>query len=156
MRKTITTGSVAIGLLLVGALAGIAGAQAYQNLARARYINTGLFSVAPDEGVSFHVTLDDNRAAPPTKVALRLIDQTGAVVVQEEAILRPGQSTTLQSTEPGVYRAQARILDPLRRLSDRRSVLATVELFDASLGLTAVRRFVCAPPDVENDRVPPG
>ncbi|MPZ21231.1 MAG: hypothetical protein GEV06_25535 [Luteitalea sp.] len=157
MRKIITTRTFAIGLLLVGALGGIAGAQVDRSVTRARYINTGLFSVASDEGVSFHVTLDDHRGAPPAKIALRLIDQTGAVVVQEHAVLQPGQSTTLRSIEPGVYRAQARILDPLRRLSDRRSVVSTVEIFDVNLGFAAVRRFICAPPEVDpGNKIPQG
>ena len=95
------------------------------NPERAHFLNTGLFTVAPGEGVNFHVALDDRRAGAPTTVLLQLFDQDGAVVARDEVSLQPGQSTTLQIDEPGLYRAHAQVLDPRRRACERRTLVGT-------------------------------
>ncbi len=140
MRKTL----VAFGLVLVGVVTGVAGARAVQDFQNARFISTGLFSVAEDEGVNFHVTLDDRRGGPPTVVTLRFFDESGIVVERRQVTLGPNQSSTLQMSKPGRYRAQAEIFEPVLPLSARRVVVSTVEIFDVN-DLKQRTRFVCGP-----------
>jgi hypothetical protein len=153
MLKALVMRKLAIVFLLLGVVAGVAGAQAFHNFQRARFTNTGLFSVGPDEGVNFHVTLDDRRSGPPTKVLLRIFNVEGVIVARDEAILQPGHSRTLQAQGPGLFRAQAEILEPPFNLSVRRMVVSTVELFDVRS--FQIRRFVCKPDDgVGGSRIP--
>jgi hypothetical protein len=125
-KRTMRT-LMAAGFLLVGVLAGSASAQTQDG---ACYINTGLFTVAEDEGASFHVSLDDRRTGAPATVLLRLFNQEGAIAARKDVTLQPGQSTTLRLEAPGLYRAHAQILDPRAPASDRRTVLGTVEIFE--------------------------
>jgi hypothetical protein len=134
------TRAIAVGCLLVGALAGAAGAQAVEIFSRPHYLNTGLFTVGPFEGANFRVTLDDNASGPPAQVLLQFFDTQGRVVARSEETLAPGQSASLQITQPGVYRAHARILDPDVRLSARRILVGTVEIFDDKL---FAKKYVC-------------
>jgi hypothetical protein len=142
MPRTNRTTLIAVGCLLTGALAGVAGAQVADLVSRPHFLNSGLFTVGPREGADFRVALDDHPAARPTRVGLQFFDHAGAVVASDEVILQPGQSTSLQLREPGVYRAHARILEPNLRLSDRRTVVGTVELFDIDTLLGT--KFVCS------------
>jgi hypothetical protein len=133
---------MALGCLLIGVFAGVVGAQVVQGRDRAHYLNTGLFSVGPGEETTFRVTLDDHRTGPPARVSLQLYDQNGAVLLADEVTLQPGESTALQLREPGVFRAHAQVLESPLRLSNRRTVVGTVELFD--IKTTDPPRFVCS------------
>src|SRR5687768_8788239 len=101
MPKTRMLG-LCVGLVLGGVFAGFAGAQIIEDFT-SRFLNTGLFTVGSGEGVNFHVSLDDRRAGPPARVLLRLFDAKGAVVARQEAVLEPGQSSTLQFRQPGLF-----------------------------------------------------
>ena len=130
MSKITTLKLMAAGLLLVGVFAGVGGAQIAPTEERAHFLNTGLFTVAPGEGVNFRVSLDDRRAGAPMTVLLQLFDPDGAVVARDEVSLRPGQSTTLQVVQPGLYRAHAQGFDiPSTAFCKRRTLVAMVEIF---------------------------
>jgi hypothetical protein len=156
MSKTTTVSrtrlvGLAVGMLMVGVLAGVVGAQIAGN---SRFVQTGLFTVGQGEGVAFHVTLDDGRTGSPANVALRLLNQAGQVVARQDAVLEPGQSATLRFRTPGVYRAFAQAVEPEAPLSARRVVVGTVEIFDLeedvqarSLALAGRTRFVCSQQD---------
>jgi hypothetical protein len=139
---------VALGCLLAGVFAGVAGAQALEAVQR-QYLNTGLFSVKTDQTAHFRVSLDDVAGAPPTRIVLQLLDSNGAVVAKKETTLLPGQSTTLQRSGPGLFRAHADVIDPDLTLSARRATVSTVEVVDT---LTGAVRFVCSDPG----GLPPG
>jgi hypothetical protein len=146
MSKQTMMTLTAAGCLLVGVFAARASAQIAQSGKQACYINTGLFTVARGEGVNFHVSLDDRRAGAPAAVLLRLFNQEGAVVAREDVTLQPGQSTTLQAYEPGLYRAHAEVvLDPLSPGSERRTVLGTVEIFRATSASASLDGFTIQP-----------
>ena len=141
MSKRTMMRAMAVGFLLVGAFAGRASAQIAPGGNQACYINTGLFTVAQGEGVSFHVSLDDLRTGAPATVLLRLFNQDGAVAARKDVTLQPGQSTTLQLDKPGLYRAHAQVPNPQSLASERRTVLGTVEIFrnvKTTSGLTAL------------------
>lgn len=141
MRKTL-----AFGLVAIGVLTGAVAMHAFQLTQQARFANSGLFTVGPREGVRFHVALDDAAQGAPLRVILRLLDQGGAVVADDRAMLRPGHSKSLEFREPGLYRAQAEVLDSSGQLSARRVVVSTVELFDVDDLI--IKRFVCGAGDV--------
>ena len=118
-----------LGLLLVGMLAGAAGAQVVQIFAPASFLNWGLFTLAADERVHFNVTLDDSPRAPQTKVLQQLIDEAGVVVARQITTLGPGNSATLPWDRPGVFRAHAEVLEPTNTpFGIRRIVVGTVEI----------------------------
>lgn len=156
-----------LGMLLVGIVAGAGGAHALQTLETNRFLNTGLFTVDKGDTVAFSATLDDNREGPSARIALRLIDRAGTTVARRDVTLSPGQSATLTSSLPGVFRAQAHIVEPDGALGDRRLVLGTVEIARGaalttmqltsgeSLDLAIERRFVCSHDDGgSNGRLP--
>jgi hypothetical protein len=154
-----------LGLLLVGIMVGAAGVHAVQSLERARFLNTGLFTLAAGEAVNFNATLDDHRGGPPARVLMQLLDVKGAVVARREVSLEPGQSATLAYRQPGVFRAQAQIIEPDAPLGTRRIVVSTVEIFGLetqalngetrALSLAIPRRFVCSSDDgAGNGRLP--
>lgn len=160
MSRTTAKG---LGLLLVGMMAGAAGVHAVQGLERSRFLNTGLFTLAPGEAVNFNATLDDQRGGPPARVLMQLLDAKGAVVARRDVTLEPGQSATLAYRQPGVLRAQAQIVEPDAPLGNRRIVVSTVEIFGLetlagetrALGLAIPRRFVCSSDDgAGNGRLP--
>ena len=126
MSRKIRMTLMAAGFLVVGVFAQGAAAQIPQDGAQARHINTGLFTVAPGEGVNFHVSLDDRRTAAPATVLLRLFNEAGDVVARKDVMLQSGQSTTLQITEPGQYRAHAQVLEPPSSACERRTFIGTV------------------------------
>jgi hypothetical protein len=130
MSKTTMMKLMAAGFLLVAVFTGVAGAQT-RSTESACYINTGLFTVARGEGVNFHVALDDRRSGAPATVLLRLFNRDGAVVAREDVTLRPGQATSLQVHEPGLYRAQVRLLERPLSARERRTVFLTAEIFQA-------------------------
>jgi hypothetical protein len=155
MSKTTTVSrtrlvGLAVGMLLVGVLAGVVGAQIVSS---SRFVQTGLFTIGQGEGVAFHVTLDDGRTGSPANVALRLLNQAGQVVARQDSVLEPGQSTTLRFRTPGLYRAFAQAVEPDAPLSARRVVVGTVEIFDLEDDLQARSlsigkpRFVCSQQD---------
>jgi len=123
-RRSILLGT---GLLLVGILVGVAGAQALQVT---RYLNTGLFTVGKGEGLDFHVSIDDQRAGQPARVVMRIFDRFGAVVSEDTATIQAGESTTLRMSDPGDYRAHAQVVDSPGPQSERRQVLGMVEVFN--------------------------
>jgi len=127
MSKSAMIKLSAAGFVLVGLFASVAGAQLFRNLQRPRFINTGLFSVAPDEHVNFHVALDDVQSGPPARVLLRLFDHSGAVIARDQVSLRPGEATTVRIQGPGRYRAQVQVLDGPSSFCDRRTVISSVE-----------------------------
>ena len=150
-----------LALLLVGMLAGAAGVHAVQSLERARFLNSGLFTLAAGEGVNFNATLDDN--------ARRSTGQGPDAVVRCEGHRRRASGRTARGRDsprslayrlPGVFRAQAQIVETRRdRLEPRRIVVSTIEIFGLrrvasnqtgetrALGVAIPRRFVCSSDD---------
>ena len=133
------TGLIMVVCLLIGACVGIAGAQAVE-VAQRRYLNTGLFSLSTDQVARFRVSLDDHAGAPPARVVLQWFSPTGASLGKRETSLLPGQSTTLQTSGPGVFRAHAEVIDPDLPLSPRRAPVASLEVVDT---LTGIVRPTC-------------
>lgn len=129
MSKIAMTTRMAAGFVLAIVFAGVVAAQTSQPTAAPRSLASGLFTVAHDEGVNFHVTLDDLRTAPPSRVLLRLFDENRLTVARAEVTLRPGQSTTLQAQAPGRYRAHVQVLDLPTSACDRRILLGMLEIF---------------------------
>jgi hypothetical protein len=135
-------------LLLIGVTAGAAGAQgiaAVADMLRNEVMGTSLFSVLPDEKADFNVTLQAD-GGPNSTVVMRLMDPTGAVVARKTVSLAPGESATLRHRAAGRYRAQADVFDEIGVLTDRRTVVSTVEIGGVD-DLTAKPRFVCGPGD---------
>jgi hypothetical protein len=145
MSKTFSTKLAGVGLLLLGACLGVAGAQVGQAVSDPHYINIGPFSVATGEDVNFRVGLDERPGGAPARVQLQLINADGGVVAQNDLVLQPGQSTTLQHTNrPGVYRANVRVINPAGDLGLRHTVVSAVEVSDQ---ITARIRPVCGHDD---------
>jgi len=133
------------GLLLVGVIAGAAGAQVVESLARPHFLNSGLFTLAADEVVHFNVTLDDGRG-PEARVLLQLFDEKGDVVKRQDVSLVPGQSATLDHPGPGVFRAHAQIVEPSNiQLGARRIVVGTVEILGSGVAGVEARSIVGGP-----------
>jgi hypothetical protein len=141
MLRNIAMKSTAFGLVLLGIVVGVAGAQVVDTFRRAGSGGSGLFTVSSGEAVSFHVSLDDDTPGPVGRVQMRLFDQRGVVVARQLVALAPGQSATLTHDVPGWYRAQADVLESAFGLSDRRTVASTVELFDVDD--LKIKRIVC-------------
>jgi hypothetical protein len=121
----------ALALMLASTLAGAASAQTQnppQNYSRAGYCAGGLFTL-PGGSAKFHVALDDDSSQPSVFVLMRFINQSGTVVTVRTATIAPGGSATLEYSGSGLYRMQAETFEPLISLSDRRSVVASLELF---------------------------
>ena len=148
MLRNITLKSGAFGLVLLGIVVGVAGAQVVETFQRVGSGATGLFTVSIGEALSFHVSLDDDTSAPAGRVQMRLFDQRGAVVARQVVTLAPGQSATLTHDVPGTYRALADVYESAFNLGNRRAVGTTVELFDVDD--LKVKRFVCG----ENIHIP--
>jgi hypothetical protein len=132
MKMKVTT----MGLLLIGVSAGAGRAQVVQFPPPTQYINSGLFTVARGEGVNVHVSLDDDRTAPSGSVSVQLFDQNGNMVARQDVTLRPGQSTTLQFRQPGLFRVHAetgKIPIPLCR---RRALIGSAEIFKLQPSVT--------------------
>ena len=96
---------------------------------------------------------------------MRLLDSKGGVVARQDVSLEPGQSATLAYRLPGVFRAQAQIVEPDAPLGTRRIVVSTIEIFGLgtrtgetqaqALDLGIPRRFVCSSDDgAGNGRLP--
>lgn len=131
MHTTTRTTIIGASCLVLGLFIGAAGVQARQMKELVHYLNSGLFTIGTNEGAEFRVTLDDHSGAPPAQVALQFYDGAGTVVLTDRITLQPGQSSSIQLREPGLYRAHAAVLEPSSRVSDRRVVVGTVELFDS-------------------------
>jgi hypothetical protein len=130
-----TIGLIAAAAVLAGVVAGVAGAQIVQSFQR-QFLNTGLFSVGPDEIANFHVSLDDARSGPPARVILQLIDETGAVVASTgELVLQAGHSASLRTPGPGLFRAHAEVIETVLQLSARRTSAGTVEVINSVTGV---------------------
>jgi len=126
---------IAAACVVAGVVAGVAGAQVIQNLQR-QYLNTGLFSVGVNEIAHFHVSLDDARTGPAARVILQLIDETGAVVAATgELTLQAGQSASLRTPGPGLFRAHAEVIETVLQLSARRTSAGTVEVINSVTGV---------------------
>ncbi len=67
--------------------------------------NSGLATVKDSETIKFHFTLDDVTGTPPAVVSMQLLNENGGVVTNKVVTLNPGQSSTLESTSPGLRRA---------------------------------------------------
>jgi hypothetical protein len=135
----------AVVLLLVGAAAGVAGAQVASALMPAQFIASGLFNLREGETAEFNVSLDDRASAPDSTVTMRLYDTAGTVVARRTVTLAPGQSATLRHRVAGRYRAQAEVADPSGAFSTRRVVASTVEI--SRVDDLFFSRFVCGPGD---------
>ena len=145
MSRSTTWG---VALLVVGIVAGAAGAQAVQLLLPPSFLNTGLFTLGKGETALFNVTLDDNRDGAPANVLMQLIDPQGVTVARQMATLSPGQSATLKYDIPGIYRAHAQIVSGSGEPSDRRRLLMTLEILGDPLGGLAIpRTYVCSASD---------
>ena len=105
------TKTIGLGLLLVGMLAGAAGATAVQNFGPPSFLDWGLFTLAADEEVHFNVTLREVRGGPQAQVLQQLFDRSGVLVARQTVTLAPGKSATLRYTLPGEFSAHAEILD---------------------------------------------
>lgn len=128
MLKSAVITRVAAGLFVVIMSAGAATAQECDNAPCRRYVNSGLFTVSPGEGVNFHVSIDDVRGAAPLNVLLRLFDSRGVVVARSEVVLQPGESTTLRFQQAGLYRAQMVIPAAPDSSSARRAIIGSLEI----------------------------
>ena len=118
MSRTTTIG---LALLLVGVIAGAAGANAVQSLERARFLVSGLFTLDPGEVGELQRRPSRTDAAAPGQVLLHLLDAKGAVVARRDVTLEPGQSATLALQPARFFRAQAQIVEPDMPLGSRRS-----------------------------------
>ena len=138
-----------VALLVTGIVVGAAGIQAAQLLLLPpSFLNVGLFTLAKGETAHFNVTLDDDRGGPTANVVMQLIDPRGVIVVRQLATLGPGQSATLKYDVPGTYRAHAQIVSASGVLSDRRTLITTLEILgDPFGGLTIPRTYVCSSSD---------
>ena len=125
---------IAIGCLLSGIFVGVAGAQVAETLQQ-RFLNSGLFAVTADERANFHVTLDDQRGAPPALVRLQILDQNGVVVARREVTLLPGQSASLAKSGPGLFRAHAEVVESGLLFTKRRTTVGSVEVIDDLKGV---------------------
>ena len=95
---------------------------------RASYCAGGLFTL-PGGTAKFHVALDDDSSQPSVFVLMRFINHNGTVVRARTVTIDPGGSATLEYSGSGVYRMQAETFEPSISLSNRRSVVASWELF---------------------------
>lgn len=141
MLRTIAVKNGALGILLLGAVVGLASAQVVDTYQRQGSLSTGLFTLAAGEVLNFNVTLDDDSSGPVGKVYMRLIDDRGTVKASKLVSLGPGQSATLPYSVPGRYRAVFELRESTLNLSDRRAVASTVEVFDVND--FKINRFVC-------------
>jgi hypothetical protein len=130
-----------IGLLAAGVTVGVAGAQV-ADLLTPSFLRTGLFTVRPGETATFSVSLDDATSGAQASVLLQLLNPTGGVVTQANLRLNAGRSISLPVTEPGRYRAYARVLDAPRIFGSRRVVVGTVEV--GSDDFVYPTRWVCS------------
>lgn len=128
---------IAAGCALVGLFAGMSGAQGIQASLRTGYLNTGLFTVAENHEVAFHVALDDDARGAPARVLLQILDETGVIVASQDTRLATGQAITLRLAQAGTFRGHAEVVQRVGLLSGRRAVVGTVEVID-SFG-TAIR-----------------
>jgi hypothetical protein len=119
---------VAAGLFIVSVSPGAALAQECDKAPCRRYINSGLFSVSPGEGVNVHVSIDDVRGTAPIGVTLRLFDPRGVVVARDEVVLQAGESATLRYQQPGLYRAQIVTAAAPPSSSARRAIIGSLEI----------------------------
>jgi hypothetical protein len=150
MSKITSPKAIAGGALLVGLLAGVAGAQVFEAVAaQLQILNTGLFKVALEEEVTFSVSHTDVRSRQPVRVLLQLFDEAGASAARHEAVLQAGESTSLAFARPGSYRAQARIVSALQFAAPH--VSGTVEVGNL---VTPSRRPVCS--IIDQQGLPPG
>jgi hypothetical protein len=127
---------VAGGLVLIGALAGVARAQVSQPGARAQYIGTGLFTVGRGEAVNVHVSLDDHAGAPSGNVIVQILDTKGGTVARRDVTLLPGQSTTLQVQQPGTYRVHSQTTTLPFPLCERRTLIGNAEIYKLQAGVS--------------------
>jgi hypothetical protein len=136
----------ALALLLTSTLGGAAAAQlAPPGTQRTGYCPGGPVTVGSGQ-VVFHFALDDVPGAPAGLVLMRIIDRQGTAVASRSVWIQAGQSMTLVHTGRGLFRAQAETfesLSTLSTLSDRRTFIGTVELFD---DIRAVLPVLCAEP----------
>jgi hypothetical protein len=140
MQKQRATKTIVAGCLLVGVLAGAAGAQIAEAMFSVRYIHAPLFSVNAYQEAAFHVTLHDRPSGLPARVALQLFDAAGNAVAREDVVLRGGQSATMRVPGPGPFSARAQIVDSNLDLTGRRQVVGSVEVIDT---LTGIIRPTC-------------
>jgi hypothetical protein len=97
---------IAAGCVLVCVLAGATGTQKAQPLERTT-VATPLFTVGPEEVVYFRVSLPGERGGPQARVLLRLLDEDGAVVARDQAIVPSGGSASIRWQGPVLVRAHA-------------------------------------------------
>ena len=111
MSRTTTMG---LGLLLVGMLAGAAGVHAVQSLRTpASFLNSGLFTLAAGEAGELQCDTRRPPRRPTGQVLMQLLDAKGAVVArQDTSWARTVRHSSIR--RPGVFRAQAEILEPER------------------------------------------
>ena len=128
---------VAVTCLLVGIFAGVGGAQILQY----KIANSGLATVKDNETIKFHFTLDDVTGTPPAVVSMQLLNENGGVVANKVVTLNPGQSSTLESTSPGLRRAHADVIDSVPQITARRTGVGSVEIHNS---LTTETRFICS------------
>jgi hypothetical protein len=102
-----------------------------QNALSVRFLNTGLVALAPGDTAYFHVSLDDLRSSQPATVRLQFFDETGRLASSDDTVIHAGQSTTLQISGPGLFRAHAELLESSLGFSGRRTVVGTLEVFDS-------------------------
>lgn len=125
-------GLIAVGCLILGIGIGVAGAQLLLRF----FLNTGVFTVQAGEIVNFTVSLDEQRGQPGAQVLMQLIDESGAVIASKNAVLQPGQSTSLVFTfsAQGRVRAHAELIQSIAQLTLRRAPTGSIEIIDSLTG----------------------
>jgi hypothetical protein len=128
---------------MVWACASADAGQLTDGATRTKYLNCGGFTVKGGDTVLVHASLDDNSDARPARATLQLYDETGTLRGNKEALLQPGQTTTLVITAVtsgvSVYRAHVEFREAALAVSARRAGIALVEILD----LAAETKPVC-------------
>jgi len=153
MLKHLRPQKTALALLFIGFIgAAVIGVRAQivsdPGPSRPGYCTGGPFTLTAGR-VKFNVGLDDNPAAPPMTVILRLYDADGTIVARHRAQLAAGETTTLEHRGDGLLRAQA-TFESLLNPSNRRETVGLVEMFDVD-GFRAEIPVKCMP----NENIPP-
>jgi hypothetical protein len=141
MRTNTRTSWIAFGCLLLGLGGGAATAQVVGDALSVRNLNSGLFSLDGTDTAAFHVTLDEARGASGGRVLMQFLDEWGTVVARKDVTLQAGQSASLRTEGPGLFRAHAQLVDAGLQITSRRAVVGAVEVLDLT---TEQRGPVCS------------
>jgi len=82
------------------ALAAVLGASGVQTASADTRANTGLVGVAPGQSARLNAVHTGDETSREVRVHLAILDADGNVLAEKEAVLRPGQSTSLELAAP--------------------------------------------------------